>query len=85
IDADISKYAILTVKEDSNPTIKEIVKAVLVNARAKKGMTIFDLALKIEIPSSHIRDFELGKKDLKFETLEKIAKALDLDLKEFYR
>lgn len=54
-------------------------------ARIKKGLRQIDLAKQVGMSPSTINRLEVGKKDikqLKFESIEKIAKALDITVNE---
>lgn len=54
-------------------------------ARIKKGLTQKGLAEKLGMSPSTINKLEVGKKDikkLKFESIEKIAKELDIPVNE---
>ena len=52
--------------------------------RKKQQMTQKELAEKCGMTDAAIRKYELGKLSPKFETVEKISKALNLRLKDFY-
>lgn len=60
-------------------TVGEYVRAM----RLKKGLTQKELAEECGMFDSAIRRIELGGQKPKFETLEKIAKALDISVYEF--
>ncbi len=54
-------------------------------SRIKKGLRQIDLAKQVGMSPSTINRIEVGKKDikqLKFESIEKIAKALDITVNE---
>lgn len=54
-------------------------------ARIKKGLRQVDLAKQVKMSPSTINRLEVGKQDirqLKFESIEKIAKALDITVSE---
>lgn len=54
-------------------------------ARIKKGLRQADLARQVGMSPSTINRLEVGKQDvkqLKFESIEKIAKALDITVRE---
>lgn len=54
-------------------------------ARIKKGLRQADLAKQVGMSPSTINRLEVGKQDvrqLKFESIEKIAKALDITVNE---
>ncbi len=47
--------------------------------RMKKGLTQFQLAEKLNVHEKHICKVETGKQNVTLKTLEKIAKALDVE------
>lgn len=47
--------------------------------RMKKGLTQFQLAEKLNVHEKHICKVETGKQNVTLRTLEKIAKALDVE------
>ncbi len=47
--------------------------------RMKKGLTQFQLAEKLNVHEKHICKIETGKQNVTLKTLEKIAKALDVE------
>ncbi|MBS6602999.1 MAG: helix-turn-helix transcriptional regulator [Brachyspira sp.] len=47
--------------------------------RMKKGLTQFQLAEKLNVHEKHICKIETGKQNVTLKTLEKIAKALEVE------
>jgi len=47
--------------------------------RMKKGLTQFQLAEKLNVHEKHICKVETGKQNVTLKTLEKIAKALEVE------
>lgn len=53
--------------------------------RKKKNLTQKELGLLCGIAESTIRRYELGKLNPKYETMQKIAAALEVDVQELYK
>lgn len=65
-------------------TIKELVGARLKELRKNKGFSQAEIAEKVSLDSKHISRLETGKTFPYPETLEALAKALDVPIKEFF-
>ena len=52
---------------------------ILRNARKVKGLTQKDLGAKMGLPQSHVSQIEAGKVDLRFSSLQEIARLVDLE------
>jgi len=64
--------------------IKELVGARLKELRKSRGFSQADIAEKVNLDSKHISRLETGKTFPYPETLESLAKALDVPVKEFF-
>lgn len=53
--------------------------------RKEKKMSIEDLALEAEINKNYLGDLENGRRNPTIRVLEKIAKALEINLSELFR
>ena len=63
--------------------IREVCEKVR-SSRFSKGVSILELAERADISHSAVYYIESQKKEPTLETLFKIAKALDMDIKEFF-
>lgn len=64
--------------------IKELVGARLKELRKSKGLSQADMAEKVNVDSKHISRLETGKTFPYPETLEALANALDVPVKELF-
>lgn len=53
-------------------------------AREKRGMTLSELSEKVGKTAPYISDIERGNRRGTYQTLEKIAKALDLNVEDIW-
>lgn len=51
--------------------------------RLKKSLKQYELAEKANISNTYLSDIEVGRTSPSLKTLKKIAKALEVDIKEF--
>ena len=52
--------------------------------RLKKSLKQYELAKKAEISNTYLSDIEVARTKPSLKVLEKIAKALEVDIKEFF-
>ncbi len=65
--------------------MKRYSKGILIrSAREKKGITLAELADKVGKTAPYISDIERGNRRGTYQTLEKIADALDLDVNDIW-
>ena len=53
--------------------------------RNKLGISQEELAFRSEIHRTYIASLEVGKRNVSIETLEKVVKALDVSMSEFFK
>ena len=64
--------------------IKEKVGQRIKELRTKQGLSQEEFAFKCELDRTYITSLERGKRNISLENLEKIAKAFNLSLSEFF-
>lgn len=64
--------------------IKEKVGKRIKELRNKLGISQEELAFRSEIHRTYIASLEVGKRNVSVETLEKVVKALEVSLSEFF-
>ena len=64
--------------------IKEKVGQRIKELRTKQGLSQEEFAFKCELDRTYITSLERGKRNISLENLEKIAKAFNMSLSEFF-
>ena len=64
--------------------IKEKVGQRIKELRTKKGLSQEEFAFKCDLDRTYITSLERGKRNISLENLEKIAKAFNMSLSEFF-
>ena len=64
--------------------IKEKVGQRIKELRTKQGLSQEDFAFKCDLDRTYITSLERGKRNISLENLEKIAKAFNMTLSEFF-
>ena len=64
--------------------IKEKVGQRIKELRTKQGLSQEEFAFKCDLDRTYITSLERGKRNISLENLEKIAKALNMTLSEFF-
>ena len=64
--------------------IRERVGQRIKELRIKRGLTQEEFAFRCELDRTYITSLEKGKRNISLTNLEKIAKALDMTLSEFF-
>ena len=64
--------------------IKEKVGQRIKELRTKQGLSQEEFAFKCELDRTYITSLERGKRNISLENLEKIAKAFNMTLSEFF-
>lgn len=64
--------------------IKEKVGQRIKELRAKQGLSQEEFAFKCDLDRTYITSLERGKRNISLENLEKIAKAFNMTLSEFF-
>lgn len=57
----------------------------ILEVRKKKGITLDELSLRMQISKGNLSDIERGKRDPRFQTLKAIAEGLGLKLQALIR
>lgn len=65
--------------------IKEKVGQRIKELRTKQELSQEEFAFKCELDRTYITSLERGKRNISLENLEKIAKAFDMSLSEFFQ
>lgn len=65
-------------------TTKELLGKRIKELRKSRGLSQYQLSEKINIDPKHISRIEVGKSYPSLDTLEKIAKALNVEIKDFF-
>ena len=84
MDSNLTKYAAVKMFAQSEPSRADVHRLRLLNILARKGMTLFELARKVDLSINLLRDIVSGIKDLEHKTMERIMVALDLHLEDFF-
>ncbi len=65
--------------------IKEKVGQRIKELRTKQGLSQEEFAFKCDLDRTYITSLERGKRNISLENLEKIAKAFNMTLSEFFK
>jgi len=84
MDSNLTQYAAVKMFAQSEPSRADVHRLRLLNILARKGMTLFELARKVDLSINLLRDIVSGIKDLEHKTMERIMVALDLHLEDFF-
>ena len=65
-------------------TIKAVVSGRIREARKDKGLTQKEVGERMGVSESTVNQYESGKQNLTIETLQKLADAVGVNIKEFF-